>query len=87
MVLGLVPSRRESRLSTPLLAAYFIGCIGTHGCLVSLSRVGETAAVLSLLGFVYCILFIVGHSYSVLGDDHSFMGGSDDTWSGGLVGM
>ena len=52
-----------------------------------LSRVGETAAVLSLLGFVYYILFFVGHSYSVLGDDHSFMGGSDDTWSGGLVGM
>ena len=61
--------------------------LGLLGCLVLLSRVGETMAALSLLGFVYYILFLLGHSYSVLGDDHSFMGGSDDTWSGGLVGM
>ena len=46
----------------------------------------ETTAVLSLLGFVYYILFLLGHSYSVLGDDHSSMG-SDNTWSGGLVAM
>ena len=52
-----------------------------------LSRVRETAAALRLLGFVYYIIFFIGHSYSMLKDDHSFMGGSDDTWFGGLVGM
>ena len=87
MVLGLVPSGWESRISTPLLAAQFIGCIGAHGCLVLLSRVGEIAAALNLLGFVYYFLFILGYFYSMPGDDHSFMGGIDDTWSGGLVGM
>ena len=87
MVLGLVPSGWESELATPLLIAWFIGCIDTHGCLVLVSQVGETAATLSLLDFVYCILFVLGHCYLVLGDVHSFMGGSDDTWSGGLVGM
>ena len=62
-------------------------CIGTHRCFVLLSWVGDTAAMLSLLGFVNYILFLLGHSFSVLGDDHSFIGESDDTWSGGLVGI
>ena len=56
-------------------------------CLVCLSQVGETAAMLTLLGFVCYVLCLLGHSYLVLGDDHSFMGGNDDTWSGEFVGM
>ena len=50
MVLGLVPSGWESRFPTSLLAAYLIGCIGTHRCLVLLNLVGEIAAASRVLG-------------------------------------
>ena len=42
MVLGLAPSGWKSQFPTPLSAAYLIGCIGTHRCLVLMGLGGET---------------------------------------------
>ena len=39
-----------------------------------------------LVSGVFSSLFFVWDGF-VLGDDHSLMGGSDDTWSSGVVGL
>ena len=55
--------------------------------IVVLGLFGRTKALLRLLGDVYSFIFILENFYSVLGDDHSLVWGSDDTWSGGMIGM
>ena len=71
----------ESPLA-PLPAAYPISCIDAYGCFDKQSCAGELAVGFLFLGFISFVW--VGY---VLGDDHSLMGGCDNTYYGGVVAL
>ena len=65
----------------PLPAAWSIDYTDTQKCTTIEGCVGESAAESLSLRLLFYVVWV---EYA-LGDDHSFGGRSDDTWSGGWL--
>ena len=86
MVLELVLLGRQSRFSTPLFPALLTGCIVTHGCLVLLDLFVRLWLHRPFWDLHMIFFHFRAFLFSVRGRPLPY-GGSDDMWSGGLVGM